>query len=172
MASEQHDLFLPDYLEIIRNPDSIMIRRRWFSWRYIPPAIILLVVMVVFVPHYVTGVINQGSWIFLVVLAPPFLYVIYLLLTKLVNSSYLFINRDIIDINHRPLPYAASVRIPSTSIEKIYLEEKWYKGQSRRKYFELSVLTKSGTKLKLLSEIDIQEQASFIKKEIEIFFAL
>jgi hypothetical protein len=123
----------------------------------------------VFAPPYVAGVIEQGSWIFLVILAPWVLYAIYYLLTKLINSSYVFVNIEIVDVTHKPLPYSAGVRIPIADVLRVQLEHKQYKGRSRRKYIELYALTKEGIKQKLLGDIDSEEQAIYIKNEIEKF---
>jgi hypothetical protein len=172
LNSEKQDFYLPDHLVISRGPDSVLIRRRWFTWGYVPPAILLVIIGLVFAPPYVDGVIEQGSWMFLVILVPWFLYVTYYLLTKLVNSSYILVNNEIISVIHKPLPYSASVRVPITNISQIQLEQKRYKGRNRRKYIELYAVTEIGEKQKILGNIECEEQAIFIKSEIEKFLSL
>ena len=149
-----------------------MIRRRWFNWGYVFPAVILVILEIAFMPFYTVEVIKQGSWEFLVVLIPWVLYVDYYMLTKLLNSSYLLITPGCIDVSHKPLFYTAGISISTTEIAYIQLEEKRYAGRSRRKYYELMVLTKTDTKQKLLSDIDSKQQALFIKGEIDRFLKL
>jgi hypothetical protein len=169
MDSGNQDLYLPEFVTIIRESNSVMIRRHWFGWRYVPPAVLLVIIGIFLAPPYVVGVIEQGSWYFLVVLAPWFLYVMYYWLTKLINSSYISINKECIDINHKPLPYSSNIRISTNNITHIEVEQKRYKGRGLRKYFEVSALTNNGGRQKLLCDIDIEGQAAFIKYEIEKF---
>lgn len=168
MEPQNQDLYVPEHLAIIRESNSIMIRLRWFTWNYALSAILLSVVLFILSPPFVAQAIEQGAW-FLLIVVPWFLYVFYFLLTKLINSSYVFINNDIVDVRHKPLPYFANTSISTENISQIQLEQKRYKGKGRRKYFELSALTKEGGTQRLLTYIENEAQAYFIKLEIEKF---
>lgn len=112
---------------------------------------------------------EQEGWFMLVFLTPWILYVLYYLLTKLLNGSYISVNKESIDISHNQLPIEASVRILISNDSHLQLEQRKYKGRSRRRDFEPNIWTNDNRTKCLLRYIEIEAQALSLKREIGNF---
>jgi hypothetical protein len=167
--------YLPEYISILREPDYIMIRRRWFAGRYV----IALVFIILIPGFFVFNILQEEGfefdlWTYFVsaVIVPWYLYVVYYIVTKLLNSTYVYVNPQHITITHRPLPYAKSLKINTSNIAEVFQEQKRYKGRARRKYYQVNAITPEKRKVTLVSDIDIEAQADMIKNEIARFLEL
>lgn len=158
-------------IDFVREEDRLMIRRPWFSMQYLISFIMLVLVFLFFIPDYVRGVVESGAW-FVVIIVPWFLYVIYYIIAKIVNSTFIYVDKDTIVVFHRPLPYFGNLRLTSKDIKQLYVEQKRFKGRGRRIYYELRALTEKGGSIKVLSDIDDKYQAESIEAEVEKFLGI
>lgn len=106
-----------------------------------------------------------------IVIAPWFVLVVYYIVTKLVNSTYIRINSQTISVTHGPLPYPfiKNVKIDTSNIDRIKEETKKYQGRTRRKYYRVSAVTHEGLKVVLAGDINVEAQSYVIKREVERF---
>lgn len=101
----------------------------------------------------------------MLILAPVYLYVFYVLLTKLTNSSYILVDKETISVKHKPLPILPGISISADSVLDIRIERKESKGKSRKMFSHIYALTNSGKK-QLIGEIESEFEAEYIKAEI------
>jgi hypothetical protein len=167
--------YLPEYISILREPDYILIRRRWFTGRYV-----IGLVAIILIPGFFVFSISQEEglefdlWTYFIsaVIVPWYLYVVYYIVTKLVNSTYVYMNPEYITITHRPLPYARNLKINTSNIAGVVQDQKRYNGRTRRKYYQVNAITPGKRTITLVNDIDIEAQADMIKNEIERFLGL
>lgn len=167
--------YLPEYISIFRAPGHIIIRRRWFTGRYV-----IALLSILFIPgFFVFNLWHEEGfafdlWTYFVsaVIVPWYLYVLYYVVTKLVNSTYLYLNSRQITIVHRPLPFAKNLKIDTRHIADVVQEQKRYKGRTRRKYYQVNAITPENRKITLVSDIDIEAQSNMIKYEVKRFLGL
>ncbi|WP_455209602.1 hypothetical protein [Kaarinaea lacus] len=150
---------------IFRDPNHLTIHRRWFAWRYKPPVLRLIVLVLAFLPDIVA--VKNDIWknVIFSVVGSWFVFVMNYVLTKLIKSTY-------ISVCHRPLPFAKNIQLDTSNITAIIQEQKRYKGRTRRKYYEMNARTPDGKKVTLVRYIDIEAQANTIKTEIVRFLVL
>jgi len=90
-------------------------------------------------------------------------------------TACLFVNRTVIDVSPReirvqvgPLPWRGNLAVAPAQIGQIYREEiVRHTKNGRSVSYHLSVATKDGKKLKLLSGVPSADQALYLEQEIE-----
>jgi hypothetical protein len=90
-------------------------------------------------------------------------------------TACLFVNRTVIDVSPReirvqvgPLPWRGNLAVPPAQVAQIYREEiVRHTKNGRSVSYHLSVATKDGRKLKLLSGVPSADQALYLEQEIE-----
>jgi hypothetical protein len=138
----------------------------------VPAVLFVILLVIVFAPE--VSEIENGLWKYVVlsVVGSWFLFVVYYVLAKLVNSTYIHVTPEYISVIHRPLPFAKNLQINTGNIASIIQEQKRYNGRTRRRYYAINAVMPNEKKVTLVSDIDIEAQAAAIKIEIERFLGL
>jgi len=157
------------------------------SYRWLKPAAYFLVAFCVFwngflVIWYAAATADLDlSKGFDALLGPRLMMLLFPLLHVAVGigltyfTACLFVNRTIIDVSPReirvqvgPLPWRGNVAVAPGQVAQVYREEiVRHTKNGRSVSYHLSVATKDGRKLKLLSGVPSADQALFLEQEIE-----
>jgi hypothetical protein len=152
----------PKNINLISPKIRSSLQVRWFSMQYLVVFIILTIAISVSIPIFWIPVVNHGNWFILIVIVPWMLYVIYWLLTKIINRSVLTISNNNISITHGPLPQKRNTDFNILSLRDFRLETKRYSGRSRRIYYEITALDRKKERITIISDIDDYGQGSQI----------
>ncbi len=158
---------IPGSISLNRDGNNVVIRIRWFSVGYLFPVIALILLSVTFVPKYIEKVIHANVWIILVLLTPWVVFVLYYLLTKLVNSSYIYFNKKTVIIKYAPLPIKKGLMVSTDKLSDLKVVKAHYQRRSRRRYYKITYCD-NGENKTLISDLDQYEQASFIVSELSL----
>ena len=158
--------FIPENIIVNREQNKLSIRYRWFSWKFVPPLLVIFILGFTVAPAYVRGAIETGGWIFPVILVPWVLFAIYYLLVKIVNYSQISADQQDIKVLHRPLPLERNATLPTKEIKNIMVFEKANQGRSLRTYYDV-VAVLANKKINLLKNISHYDQAKFIVDELQ-----
>lgn len=182
--SEQHvELRIPKKMEFEHHGSHIEIIRSWWHW-----SVLFLTVWAVFWDAFLIvwytiffkEIYQQGiSFFFLLFLLFPLIHVAigvgvtHQVLTIWLNKTHIYVDPTKITVRHRPIPSRGNKEIQTSDIKHLCVEKHLY-SHHRGEYisYEVQVILHSGKNIKLLSGLTMDEQAFFIKQEIERYLRI
>lgn len=80
---------------------------------------------------------------------------------------------ETIEINHKPMPWFGSKRLAASDIVQLYAKEKISKNRNSTSVrYEVHVILKNNTNMKLLGGLENSAQALYIEQEIEKYLGI
>ncbi|MEP0355604.1 MAG: hypothetical protein ABJH06_06650 [Paraglaciecola sp.] len=167
---EHMDLGLPEKLELQEFPDYMRISRKWFSGQ-----VIFMTVFAIFWNGFLWQFYaDMGeeadvfSKIFPLIHVAAGIGISYYAIAGWFNKSNVFVSKETIEINHKPIPWFGNKKMKSADLKQIYTKEKVTSGKNGTTVtYEVHAILNSGTNTKLLSGLEASEQALYIEQEIE-----
>jgi hypothetical protein len=157
---------------------ELSITRRWYShglWFLLFFCIFWDGFLVVWYSIAIGGLLSGqgggGMWIMVVF---PVLHVLvglgltYAVLCGFLNKTSIRVSLGELSIKHGPLPTGGNRQILTIDLQQLYCtENKRHSKHGVRFNYDLQALLASGTKVKLLSNLDELDQALFVEQQIE-----
>ena len=166
---------LPENIETLNVGDAFVLRRTWFTKR----AYFMLFFSICwngFMVVWMTLAIADGAWLMALfgsLHAGVGLWLIYYTSATFLNTTDISISPDTVSIQHFPLPWFKPKPIPIFSITHIYTKQHLIQGESGDEItYRVLVKTKDNKTHKLVTGLQDNTLADFIKTEIEVILGL
>ena len=92
----------------------------------------------------------------------------YYVIAGWLNRTYVFADKQRIEVRHRPIPWIGARKIEALDLKQLYVKEKVSRSNNSSSHsYEVRAVTNSGKNIKILGGLEDQEQALFIEQEIE-----
>jgi len=162
---------LPERLKVKELPDGFLISRRWFT-----PAIIFMTFFAVvwdgFLLFWYGAVISGGAPGFFALF--PLLHVAvglgltYYVVCGYVNTTYIELSKGLLIIEHYPLPWPGSRRIPVSNLDQLYTKEVTKRSKNGASTtYTVCVVDTNGRKLDLVTGLPDAESGLYIEQQVE-----
>lgn len=168
---ESMALGLPEKIELNEYPDYLHITRKWFGMQVVFMTVFALF-WNVFLVRFYAGMDEEATDAFTSLF--PLIHVAvgigvsYYAIVGWFNKSNIFVSRDAIEINHKPLPWFGHKKLKSSDLKQLYTKEKVSSSRNGTTVtYELHAVLNNGTNTKLLSGLENSEQGLYIEQEIE-----
>jgi hypothetical protein len=166
---------MPDLFKISRGGGSLEIR-----WRRFQAQTIFLLLFAAFWNGFLLvwygGVLSDGlpeNDGFMMLIFPlghvaAGIFVTYVGLVGLLNTTTVHVDGVSLTVSHRPLPAWPRANLRSHDIEQLYASRKVIRGKNGTKVtFEVMAVTRNHSAVKLLNNLSSLEQALWVEQEIE-----
>ncbi|KAB0301858.1 hypothetical protein F2Z80_22785 [Vibrio fortis] len=174
------DVGIPEGMTISSSFDGMKIERRWFSNQTLFMTV-FVVVWDSFLFYWYSNALSSGGFTKenAVTLAFPLIHLaIGVFLTYYVIACYL--NKTTVSVSHSfveskisPVPFGFKKLIPSSSIEQVYCKDVVKKSKDGSSVtFEVRVILKDRKNIRLVSGLELSEQALFLEHEIESYLGI
>lgn len=158
----------PDGIEVLDLGDRLLITRLWFWWTSVPLGLLALVWIGLVLCKYADNLLNICSFFFLGL----GLLALYSCLLSLTNLTEIEVNRQVLTIEHGPLPrFSRDKTVPIADIDQLFVKAIKTSGNVApgSRSWALYMVDRFGEKRKLIGAIPDWNQAQFIIQEIERF---
>lgn len=164
------DIGLPEKLQLETFSDYIHISRKWFGLQFI----ILTLFTLFWNGFLIHTYLLMGDEASLTMKSMPLLHaavgiiMAYYVLAGWLNTTNIFVSRESLEINHKPLPWLGNKKLKSADLKQLYTKEKVSrKNNSNHVTYEVHAILHNGKNIKLLSGLESSEQGLYIEQEIE-----
>jgi hypothetical protein len=102
------------------------------------------------------------------------LFLAYKTLTGIFNKTYIRVNTESIQVEHKPIPYVGNKTLLSKDVKQLYSKKRVTRtsnGAATVSYEVRAILT-NGKETKLVTELETPDQAKFIEMEIERYLGI
>jgi len=171
-ASKREEVALPKGMVMNRDSIHLEIIRRWYG-----PAFIILTIFCF--AWYAMLILSCGEGIlegdkFMMITASVqgliLLFITYYTIAGYINNTHIRVDRDLLTIKHRPLPWFGNRSISSRELDQLYSKMNIFHSRGRVHYsYEVRVKTRTDGDIKLFSKLSDSAQALFVEQEIERF---
>ncbi len=172
------EIFMPDGIDVLRLQNELDIE---FKWRRNLSSFLIFFALIwngiLFI--MAMGIIISGNWgmlAFLSIHGSVGLGLLYYILTVIFNRTNIFVDRDYLRIEHRPLrlPFYSDQTIPIKDVEQVFVERyKAGKTNNVTNYaFAVGVILRGGKRLQIIKGFQHAERAGYIEQEIELFLQI
>lgn len=173
---------LPKRISLEDAGDSVVIRRRWFTW-----AILFFVffcafwdgITLVFVVEAVRKIVagDTGGWAMLLFISGHMAIgagLTYYTLATLFNTTTIRISATELTIRHGPVPWFGQRTLDPAQVKQLFVERKVHRGKngSVSYSYRLHAILLDDQRVKLLSGITDENQARFLEHTMERFLAI
>lgn len=158
----------PDGIEVQDLGDRLRITRRWFYWTSVPLGLFALAWIGLTLCKYTDNLLNVCSFFFLGL----GLLALYISLLSLTNRTEIEVNRQVLTIEHGPLPrFSRDKVVPIADIDQLFVKTIKTSGNlaAGSRSWALYMVDRFGEKRELIGSMPDWNQAQFIKQEIERF---
>ena len=168
MTDIKNNMPIPEKLEVIPAVEGVIIRKRWFSLKYIPMAIFAIVWDAFLFFWYTMAITGDNvPWIMIVFplghVAVGF-GITYTALCGFVNRTDLHVRHNLIEIRTTPLPWLGNKTVPLDAINSVNVRER--AGQNGCSY-NVMYISHDNREKKLLTGFEFKEQAEYIKMLVD-----
>ncbi len=166
---------MPKNIEVINTGDVFQISYRWFGPQYI-----FLVIFALFWNGFLlvwNGLaISMGAWemmLFSLLHVAIGIVIGYYALAGLINSTTIWVQADLLGIQHHPLPWPGSKRLMASDIEQLYTKKVTRYSRSGPSHtYEVHAILRQAAKEKLVGGLREAEQALYIEQELERYLGI
>jgi hypothetical protein len=170
-ALPRAEVSLPKGYVLSEDAGRFQLTHRWFS----PKAFFFVFfslfwngIVSVFVTAIVSGQLPLPVLAFLSLHIAVGLGMAYFTLCMFVNRTVVEIDGDRLRVQHRPLPWPGARDLPVADLAQLFCREKVTHGKNGTSVtYELHASLRSGGVIKLLSGLDVPEQALFVEQQLE-----
>lgn len=170
--SEQ--LEVPKNMHILEYKDSMTISYSWFKFKYFVFFVITpLCSLVLIQSEYIVGSLDQMTSPVIIIMTLN-VVVMYYCLTRLLNTTKLYVNHDRISIKHGPLPLVRDVIIKRGDLAQLYVakQRKAHRYYLYSTTYQVNAILKNNEVITLLNGIYQPDQGRFIERKIEHFLGI
>lgn len=165
----------PASLQVEQDGSELRLIRRWFS-----PTYIFLGIFAIFWNGFMAlwfGIAIIGRvWsmaLFGTIHGAIGLFVAYVAVAGLVNSTLVRVGMGEIEVRHSPLPWRGNRRIETAGVAQLYSKEVSHRSRRRTtQSYEIHVATRDGHQVRLLSALESSEQALYLEQELERYLGI
>ena len=161
-------------ISINTTPEGVEIARRWFHPRYIFMGVFCLFWDGFLLFWYGGGLASGAPAVFFLF---PLIHVAvgvgltYSTLAGFINTTYINLTRESVNIQHAPLPYPGSKTIPAGELRQLYTQQVSRRTKNGTSIsYALSAVSRDGQKLDLLKDLDSPEASLFIEQQVEQYY--
>ena len=172
---EHMDLGLPEKLEIHQHSNYMHISRKWFGLQVIFMTVFAIIWDVVLVNFYTDIGDEAGTLMRLF----PLIHIAvgagitYYAVAGWFNKSNIFVSKQSIEINHKPIPWFGNKKLKSTDLKQLYAKEKVSRNNNQTTVtYEVHAILNNDRNTKLLGGLVNNEQALYIEQEIEKYLGI
>jgi len=170
---------MPHNMSLDETDTTLTITRDWRSWTVFFMLFFAILwngmIWAFFVPAF--GGVSDGFGFPFGFFLLPFIgvgfYLIYQVVTGLLNKTTIRVTDGHLSITHAPIP-ARNTRLDADQIEQLYVRQhvnRSSNGNTTRSY-SLNVILSNGSKKKLMSGLTSADQALYVEQEIERFLGI
>lgn len=166
---------MPKSIEVFNTGTGLQLSYRWYSPKYIGMIIFTLFwngFMCVW--HAIS--LSQGMLamsLFGLLHTAIGLGVAYITLAGFLNRTTIFAELGLLTIQHHPLPWPGSKQVLTDQIDQLFCKEKVSHSKNGTNYsYEVYVALSDDAQVKLLSGLDMADQALFIEQELERYLGI
>lgn len=179
MNEEQMDMGLPEGLKVSLEGNELVITRKWFTW-----IIIFLTFFCVawdsFLVFWYSMAINiQSNGVEIFFILFPIVHVAvgagltYYVIASYVNTTIIRVSYERLMVKHGPVPWPGNKTIPCNSIAQLFCKEIISRNKNGVSVtYTVSAILKNNTNIKLVSGLNLHEQALYIEQEIEKYLGI
>jgi hypothetical protein len=150
------------------------ITRTWYSITIIAPLLIIVsVVNGVWISNDFLEILTSDKPLLIKAFAFLFIVIglalVYYTIATFFNRTDIFVNRDVIEIRHQPIPWFGNKKVDVNNIKHLYVKTT-YSGSGNYKRnlrFHILAHTNEGDPLKVMTGFQTRNQALYIEQEIE-----
>lgn len=176
--SQNSDGELPKQISIDYYDDYMHICRKWFGF----PIMLMSGFMVFwigiqfFTYFLITGEFGDATVIIysfgaIFLLIDVFLF--YLLAAGWMNKTDIFVNKQLMEIKHSPVPWMGNKKLDATTLTQFYVHKSVATNDGRTTVtYEVHYLQKGQQSAKLIAGLAEREQAVFIEQKIENYLGI
>lgn len=171
----------PASVQVERDGQTLRIRQRWFSFKYV-----ILAIFSVFWDGFLLfwysmafGSMAFGGSASLIMTLFPLLHVLvgvtitYSALTGLVNHTDLEISPLELAVRFGPLPWLGEKTLPAADIRQVYCKEKVTRREDGNTYsYQFYALLQDGRAVRLIANIESADTALFFEQQVESWLRL
>lgn len=169
------EIGLPDKIELNEFPDYLHISRTWFGTQIIFMTV-FAVFWNIFLVNFYAGMDEQSdiyTKLFPLIHVAVGIGISYYAIAGWFNKSNIFISRETIEINHKPLPWLGNKKLNSSDLKQLYTKEKVSKNRNGTSVtYEIHAILNNGSNTKILSGLENSEQGLYIEQEIEKYLKI
>ncbi|MDM7862309.1 hypothetical protein QTP81_17005 [Alteromonas sp. ASW11-36] len=172
---EPMNIGLPDKIQLEKHLNYIHITRKWFGIQFVFFTA-FAVFWNAFLFYFYAGM-DEDTDNFTRFL--PILHVIagiaisYYAIAGWVNKSHIFVSKQMLEIQHKPLPWIGNKQFRATDLKQLYAKEKISNNRNGTHVtYEVHAILTNGKNAKLLGGLDSSEQALYIEQEIEKYLGI
>lgn len=170
-VTHSEQLEVPKNMHIIEHEDHLTISYSWFKFRYFIFFVISpLCSSVLIQSDYISGSFNQLTSPVYVLLILNVI-VMYYCLTRVLNTTILYVNHNRISINHGPLPLLKDIIIKRDDLAQLYVakQRKAHRYYLYSTTYQVDAILKNDEVITLLNGLYQPDQGRFIEQKIEHF---
>jgi hypothetical protein len=167
---------LPERIQLEKRGQSITLKWRWFSLKFVFLAIFSLFWMF-FLLFFYGMLFSSGAPSFVALF--PLIHVAvgvgmgYSALAGFLNTTTVRINVKEFVIEHGPLPWIGGVQLPVTDLAQLYTREKYTRTENSSSFtYELWAELKNQRSKKLLSGLEDPSLVQYLEQQIESFLQI
>lgn len=167
---EPIDVPMPKRYQVDNFGGTLTIRYRWWT-----PAILFLVFFAVLWNGFMIGwhsiALSSGAWFmscFGLIHTAVGVFLIYLCLACILNTTTIRVDSGQLSIRHHPLPWRGNRTLDSRSIRQLFVKSKTsHSKNGTSTTYELHAVTQTDGQEELITGLQEQDQALFLEQEIE-----
>lgn len=180
MMHEPIDIGLPEQMRFIDHTTHIEIVRKWFAKKFLflTPFAIFWDALLIFWYGRLTMDSPPMAILFPLIHVGVGVWLTYYVLAGWLNRTHVYVGQGLLGVRHTPLPWPGKMNIETTDIRQLYAKEvtKIHRQPNSvtttSTIYEVRAVTRSGRNIKIISELETQEQAIFVEQQIEKYLRI
>jgi hypothetical protein len=166
---------MPAKFEVVDAGTGVQLSYRWYSPKYIG-LLIFTLFWNGFMIVWHTIALSQGMLmmsLFGLLHTAVGIGVAYSTLAGFLNRTTILAELGFLTIQHHPLPWSGSKQMMTDQIDQLYCKEKVSHSKNGTNYsYEVHAALRDGGQVKLLSGLDVADQALFIEQQLERYLGI
>lgn len=177
---ERTEVPMPKGIEIRHVGAGLQITRRWYTL-ILYPLLLFCIVWNGFVINWHVTSLGSGLWFlsfFGLLHTAVGIGLAYYVLAGFLNRTTVLVDKGVLQVRHRPVPWWGNKDIQADNIDQIYCKQKRNYEQSGSRMsqtgsvYEVHAILRHGPKEKLVSGLMESEQALYIEQELERYLGI
>lgn len=168
------DRDLPYKIDIQHHHEHIKISYKWFDSKIVIITVFSIVWDSVIFGAYSSmesdaGLVQKLS---LLLYATVGIAITYYAIAGWFNKTNIFVSRELLEIQYRPIPWAGNKRFQVGNIEQLYSRKKRLNNDSGTIKYAVHLVSRNGNDTVLIGGFETSEQALFVEQEVEKYLGI
>lgn len=172
---KNQNINMPSKIEINQFSNYLQITYKWMRWWEAIFVSVIVLILAFILSQFYTDVRTADiltSLLFLLQVGVG-IFITYCVIAGWFNKTNILVGKNMMEINHQPIPWVGNKRLNTQEVKGFYTKEKIvYTQEARTTHYDLYAIMKSGKEIKLLRGLNKSEQARYIKQEIEKYLGI